>query len=128
MRIAVAFILLISLAVAFKLEKEHPMFEDDPDERYGPAEQDEPFELDELDEPTERIEQENYEDGNEVIDQLTLHVLSNKHALAKLPNYWFNKFLQFGLTLHVIDKTCYFLLSSSERSKNPSVCCLTRSY
>ena len=99
MRIAAVFILLISLAVAFKLEKEHPTFEDDPDEQYGPAEQDESFELDELDEPVERIEQENYEESNEVIDQLTLHVLSNKPAFAKLPNYWFNKFLRFDPSL-----------------------------
>ena len=81
MRIAAAFILLISLAMAFKLEKEHPVFEDDPheqyspdeldepDEQYEPDEQDEPAELYELDEPEERIEQEEDEDGNKVIEQ-----------------------------------------------------------
>ena len=93
MRVAVAFFLLISLATAFKLEKEHPVFEDEPDELDEPAEQGEPAEQDEpdeQDEPEERIEQEEDEDGNKVIEQFTLHC-PDKHTFAKLPN-WLNHF------------------------------------
>ena len=129
MRIAAAFILLISLAMAFKLEKEHPVFEDDPheqyspDEQYEPDEQDEPYELDEpaelyeLDEPAERIEQEEDEDGNKVIEQFTLHC-RDRQAFAKLPDC-FSKFLRLCPTLK---QTCYFVLSSQERSLTHLLC------
>ncbi|XP_020620253.1 FK506-binding protein 3-like [Orbicella faveolata] len=69
MRVAAAFILLISLAVAFKLEKELPVFEDDPDEQYEPAEQDEPDEQDEPHELYEPAEQDEPDEQDEPAEQ-----------------------------------------------------------
>lgn len=74
MHVAVVFILLISFTTAFKLEKEHPLFEDEPDE---------------LDEPEQRIEQKEDEDGSMVIDEFMFHC-PDKHTFANLPN-WFSR-------------------------------------
>lgn len=79
MRVAVAFMLLISLATAFKLEKERPVFEDEPNEQDKQNERDEPEEWD---------EQEEDEDGDKVIEQFTIDS-RDKHEFAKLPN-WLN--------------------------------------
>lgn len=71
MRVAIAFILLISLALAFKLEKERLPFEDETDEQTDLQEQDE-FDLNERgdhDEPKEREEQDE-NDGDSKLENL----------------------------------------------------------
>lgn len=82
MRVALALILLISLATAFKLEKERPVFEDD---------------VEKQDETNERDEQTEDEGDNEVIVRFTIgswdikllrYALTNKNKPAVFPTNW----------------------------------------
>lgn len=74
MRVAVAFILLVSLAMAFTIEKERPVYEDEPD-RPG------------LDEPFTNDENEEH---NQVIDRFLIDCRNRYVLVSKLFN-WFKK-------------------------------------
>lgn len=74
MRVAVAFILLISLALAFKLEKERLPFEDETDKQTDLQKQDE-FDLNERgdhDEQKEREEQDENDGNSKVTEWLKI--------------------------------------------------------
>ena len=81
MRVAVAFMLLISLAMAFNLEKWRIAFEDEPDEQTDLQEQDE-FDLNEPGdyyEQKEREEQDENDEDNKVIERLKIGSGKKKH-------------------------------------------------
>ena len=80
MRVAVAFILLISLAMVFKLEKQRQPFEDEPDEQTHLQKQDE-FDLNEPGdyyEQKEREEQDENDEDNKVIERLKIGSCTKK--------------------------------------------------
>ena len=84
MRVAVAFILLISLAMAFKLEKGRIAFEDEPDEQTELQEQDE-FDLSEPGdyyEQNEREEQDENDEDNKVIERLKINSCAKKTCVS----------------------------------------------
>ena len=103
MRVAVAFILLISLALAFKLEKQRLPFEDETDEQTDLQEQDE-FGLNERgdhDEQKEREEQDENDGDSKVTEWLKIGSCTKKKAwmpfqLVKLANVlWPNEQTEF---------------------------------
>ena len=87
MRVAVAFILLISLALAFKLEKQRLPFEDETDEQTDLQEQDE-FDLNERgdhDEPKEREQQDANDGDSKVTEWLKIGSCPKKKSMNAFP-------------------------------------------
>lgn len=99
MRVAVAFILLISPALAFKLEKQRLPFEDETDEQTDLQEQDE-FDLNERgdhDEPKEREEQDE-NDGDSKLENLEEKLFGRSdycctHVCFHTPSHCFGRVL-----------------------------------